>query len=38
MRTRAARIVGVTLTVLGTSYAQTYTACDPTNGKNMLSL
>ena len=38
MHTHAVRILGVTLTLIRTGYAQTYTACDPTNGKKILSL
>ena len=37
MLSQAARILGTTLTLISTTYAQTYTACDPTNGMSVFA-
>ena len=38
MRIHTVNLLGITLTLIGTSYPQTYTACDPTNGKRIFIL
>lgn len=38
MRTQSVRVLLIAFTLIGTTYAQTYTACDPTNGMSLFAV